>query len=828
LKATLVGATGALFGASTTSHAAVPETVRTAKLAVATGLGGHYFPNKAPLAPVPFMKLPPGAVTPKGWLLGQINLQAHGLNGRMTEVSDYLRFDDNGWVDPTKWGWEELAYWLRGFADLSYVSGDANLLAQGNKWIKAIIAAQQPDGWFGPNAARTSLNGGPDMWPHMPILYAVRSYHEYSGDPAVIPFLTNYFDFVNKQPGSRFGLSWAGFRWADTLDAIYWLYNRTGDSMLLDLADKIHKNSDNYVDNIPTQHNVNFSQGFREPAQYWMQAKDPKLKLASYHDYDNVMGTYGQFAGGGFAGDENWRTGYVDPRQGFETCGIVELMLSHEIMNRITGDPLWADRCEYIAFNSMPAAFDPEQKGTHYVTSANSIQIDRVGKKHGQYGNGTFPMFTFEPGVHNYRCCPHNYGMGWPFYVENTWLATTDNGLCANLYAASEVKAKVGDGTEVHFAEETEYPFGDMVKLTLTTPKSVTFPLYVRIPQWAKSATIKVNGAALPAETSPLSYVIVNKKWVSGDVVTLHFPMSTDVRVWKKNQNSATVDYGPLSFSLDIQEKWSQYAGTADWPQWEVFPQSPWNYGLVLNQTNPAASFDVIKKAGAIADQPFTHDANPIELRAKARKIPNWKADQDSVVEVLQAGPIKSSEPIETITLIPMGAARLRITSFPIIGTGADAKEWPDAGALPAMSASHISDNLDAMLDAQDPAKSGDQAVRRFTWWDHEGTQEWVQHDFTKPMVVSETSVYWFDDTGVGHCRVPQSWQLEYKDGDNWKPVDGASAYGSALDTYNKVTFTPVTTTALRIAVQLQPNASGGVLRWRTNAKPASSNPAQA
>jgi hypothetical protein len=325
-----------------------------------------------------------------------------------------------------------------------------------------------------------------------------------------------------------------------------------------------------------------------------------------------------------------------------------------------------------------------------------------------------------------------------------------------------------------------------------------------------------------------LSYVIVNKKWVSGDVVTLHFPMSTDVRVWKKNQNSATVDYGPLSFSLDIQEKWSQYAGTADWPQWEVFPQSPWNYGLVLNQTNPAASFDVIKKAGAIADQPFTHDANPIELRAKARKIPNWKADQDSVVEVLQAGPIKSSEPIETITLIPMGAARLRITSFPIIGTGADAKEWPDAGALPAMSASHISDNLDAMLDAQDPAKSGDQAVRRFTWWDHEGTQEWVQHDFTKPMVVSETSVYWFDDTGVGHCRVPQSWQLEYKDGDNWKPVDGASAYGSALDTYNKVTFTPVTTTALRIAVQLQPNASGGVLRWRTNAKPASSNPAQA
>ncbi len=74
------------------------------------------------------------------------------------------------------------------------------------------------------------------------------------------------------------------------------------------------------------------------------------------------MGSYGQFPGGGFAADENARPGYHDPRQGFETCGIVEYMHSHQILTRITGDTLWADRCEDLAVNTLPAAFDPRQK----------------------------------------------------------------------------------------------------------------------------------------------------------------------------------------------------------------------------------------------------------------------------------------------------------------------------------------------------------------------------------------------------------------------------------------------------------------------------------
>jgi len=84
-------------------------------------------------------------------------------------------------------------------------------------------------------------------------------------------------------------------------------------------------------------------------------------------------------------------------------------------------------------------------------------------------------MFSYSP-YEVYRCCQHNVSHGWPYYAEELWLATHDGGLCASLYAACDVTAKVGDGAEVTIREETDYPFRDTVTLKLQMPKPVTFP----------------------------------------------------------------------------------------------------------------------------------------------------------------------------------------------------------------------------------------------------------------------------------------------------------------------------------------------------------------
>jgi hypothetical protein len=488
-------------------------------------------------------------------------------------------------------------------------------------------------------------------------------------------------------------------------------------------------------------------------------------------------------------------------------------MHSFEMLVKITGQPLWADRCEEIALNSFPAALTADQKALHYVTCANQIQLDRDNKSPEIQNEGT--MVSYSP-YEVYRCCQHNVSHGWPFYAEELWLATPDNGLCASLYAPCEVSAKAGDGAAVKISEETDYPFRDTVQLRFQTAKPASFPLYLRVPRWCDSASVSVNGEAAGAPCKPLAFIRLQRQWHDGDTVVLRMPMKVAVRQWHKNQDAVSVDCGPLSFSLAIKERFASYgARNPNWPEWEVFPQSPWNYGLVLDEHNPASSFRLIPCEGPVAAQPFTPETAPIKLEAVGRRIPDWQADGNNVVGKLQPSPVKSDQPEEKITLIPMGAARLRLTMFPVIGSGPGAHQWT-APAFKA-SASHCfeGDTLEALDDGLEPSSSNDHDIPRFTWWDHRGTKEWVQLDFPRPKTVTAVQVYWFDDTGNGQCRLPASWRLLYRDGEEWKEITQPATLPVEADKWTTLSFPAVETKALRIETQLRPGFSGGLLGWR-------------
>jgi hypothetical protein len=778
-----------------------------------------YIVNRQPLAPSPFIKLPIGSITPKGWLRHQLELEANGMTGHLEEISKWCKFEGNAWASPQGQGhsgWEELPYWLKGYGDLGYDLKDETIINHARKWVDAVLSSQEADGWFGPRTLKTSLDGKPDLWPHMVMCNVLQSFYEYSGDERVVPFLTRYFKWLNTLPGENFGAGyWPKVRFGDNIETIYWVYNRTGESWLLELARRIHDYMGRWDSGVINWHNVNISQGFREPGVYYQQAVDEKFLQATERNYETVMGAYGQFPGGGFGGDENCRPGYTDPRQGFETCGIVEFMHSFEMLLKISANPVWADRCEELAFNSLPAASTPDLKALHYLTCANQIQLD-TNNKAPEIDNGG-NMFGYSP-FEVYRCCQHNVSHGWPYYAEELWLATSDGGLCASLYSASDVSAKVENGSTVQISETTDYPFADAVALKISTEGTVKFPLYLRVPRWCSDPQLKLNGEALPIRARPLSYIVVDREWKNGDRILLELPRHLAVRKWKKNNNAVSVDYGPLTFSLQIREQWQPYGSNKDWPEYQVFPASAWNYGLVLDPVNPEKSFKVIKRSGPVADQPFSPENAPIEIRAKARKIAAWNKDSYGMVGKLQPSPAKSNERLETVRLIPMGAARLRISSFPVIGTGPDAHEWTTPKRLP-VSASHCfeSDTIEAMVDGLEPKSSNDHSIPRFTWWDHRGSAEWVQYDFGKRRKISSVEVYWFDDTGAGSCRVPQSWRLLYQDGERWKLVESNTDFGTRLDGYNHVEFKPVETTGLRLEAQLKPNFSGGILEWKLN-----------
>lgn len=132
-------------------------------------------------------------------------------------------------------------------------------------------------------------------------------------------------------------------------------------------------------------------------------------------------------------------------------------------------------------------------------------------------------------------------------------------------------------------------------------------------------------------------------------------------------------------------------------------------------------------------------------------------------------------------------------------------------------SASHTfgGDTVDAMLDNILPSASADETVPRFTWWDHKGSSEWVMYTFEKAKTVSEVSVYWFDDTGKGMCRVPKYWNISALVNGKWERIHTNQEHGIKKDQFNTVKFAPVTATALRLEADLQEGFSGGILEWR-------------
>jgi uncharacterized protein len=123
-----------------------------------------------------------------------------------------------------------------------------------------------------------------------------------------------------------------------------------------------------------------------------------------------------------------------------------------------------------------------------------------------------------------------------------------------------------------------------------------------------------------------------------------------------------------------------------------------------------------------------------------------------------------------------------------------------------------------AINDQAVARSSYDQSEGYFHFWPQKGTTEWVEYAFPRETKVAAAAIYWYDDTGHGEVRVPASWRLLYKTAIGWTPVEARSAYGVSKDSMNRVTFTPVVTSALRLEMTLQPEFSAGLLEWAVDA----------
>jgi hypothetical protein len=631
----------------------------------------HYPVNRTPLRPTAFVALPVGAVKPEGWLKDQLNAQANGLTGHLDEFWPSLV--GSGWKGASGESWERGPYYLDGLVPLAYVLDDPRLKEKVKPWIEGILASGKPDGWFGPAKNK-------DRWPLAVALKVLMQYHEATGDPRALEVIKNYFAWLRKARPDWPTQEWRGVRAMENVVAAYWLYRRTGDPAVLEVARSIHDHSydwSGYFTDFPFNeaaitakgypfndrekamlaHVVNVAMAIKHPGVWYQQSGDARDREAVFKGLANLDQHHGQ-AGGRFSGDEHLSG--LRPTQGTEFCGVVETMFSLENLVEVLGDVSLADRLETLAYNAQPGTCTPDYWAHQYDQQANQV-LCSVAKRRWSSNSDTANLYGLEP---HFGCCTANMHQGWPKFVAHLWMATHDQGLAAVAYGPSTVKAKVADGVEVSIREETLYPFRDAIEFTVSAPQAVEFPLHLRIPAWSEGAKAEVGGKTLSVK--PGSFLVVKRLWQPGDKLSLTLPAK--VRAETRFNDAVAIYRGPLLFSLKIAERMDEVKRHhAQLPviDWAVRAGSPWNYALALDRTRPELAVKQFRLATP-GKLPFAQETAPVVLVFEGRQLPEWQMKDNSAGDAPKS-PVASSEPVTRLELIPYGCTRLRITEFPVL-----------------------------------------------------------------------------------------------------------------------------------------------------------------
>jgi hypothetical protein len=610
-----------------------------------------------------------GEITAQGWLEDQLQIQADGLSGHLDEFWPDIK--NSQWFGGTAEGWERAPYWLDGIIPLAYTLDDKVLKAKVERYIDIILKKQDKDGWLGP---KNDDIKNFDIWSQFLALKMLGQYQKATGREDVKVVMLKSLKRINQHISENPLRRWAKSRWFEALIAIHQLYEETGEEWLLETADMLKKQGTDWgglfeknpITEITPKgkwnhlgHVVNNAMAIKANGLYWRQSNDPKDKAAVY-DIIEKLHKYHGMPTGVFTGDECLAG--KNPTQGTELCSVVEYMYSLEILMSIFGDPAFGDSLEKITYNALPATFSPDMWSHQYDQQVNQVKCS-IEKRNWTTNSNESNLFGLEP---NYGCCTSDLSQGWPKFAAHLWMKK-DAGLAAVAYAPCLVETKLDD-KNVKVSVKTDYPFRDKIEITVTTDKPGKFPIYLRIPAWAKSPKIAIGKRTISPK--PGTFHKINRKWKNSTKITLTVPSApTIIRGYN---NAASIQKGPLVYGLKIGEKWKAVNQNKPHRQhphgdWEVHPTTPWNYALSVSEETIGQDITFVEKP--MSKMPFAPDNAPITATVKAVKLPGWKIVNGSA-DTTPKSPVIAEGVIEEVTLIPYGCTNLRIAEFPTLIKG--------------------------------------------------------------------------------------------------------------------------------------------------------------
>ena len=594
----------------------------------------------------------PNEIKPKGWLRRQLEIQAEGLSGNLDKIWPDIR--DSAWIGGSKDGWERVPYWLDGFIPLAFLLDNNDMKARAKKYIDAIISFRKPDGWICP--CNDEDRAGYDTWAVQLITKTLTVYYLCSKDekvpPVIYSALKNYYDLLKAEKIKLF--DWGKHRWFECFIAINFIHEIYNEDWLVELAKMLREQGANYNDAVELwkrplnrwrfdTHIVNLCMMLKSEAVSCGILGENYTDNAEY--LHKILSRYNSTPVGLFTGDECLSG--LSPIQGTELCAVTEQMYSYEILYAFTGEKKWAERLELLAFNALPATISDDMWTHQYVQLSNQIACEKFpGKSLFRTNGSEAHLFGLEP---NFGCCTANFNQGWPKFAMSAFMHSGNTVINA-VPVPSELNA---DGVRILL--ETDYPFKNSFRYTVSTEKDFTF--IIRVPSFAKSITI--DGKITNADEA-----VFNFKANENRIINITF--ETEPYFEARPHSLNTVKCGSLVFSLPIKAEWKAEEYERDgverkfpYCDYELVPQSDWNYAY--------SSDTLTVKTNDIAAVPFSSVNPPVTVTAKAKKI-NW-GFEDGYDTVCAKTP-ESTLPIsdeEEITLIPYGCAKLRMTELPVI-----------------------------------------------------------------------------------------------------------------------------------------------------------------
>jgi len=460
-----------------------------------------------------------------------------------------------------------------------------------------------------------------------------------------------------------------------------------------------------------------------------------------------------------------------------ETCASIANVLWNHRMFLMRGDAKYIDVLERTMYNAVLSGISLEGDRFFYPNVLESI---------GQHQRS--PWFGC-------ACCPSNVARFIPS-VPGFAYASKEDDVYINLFLGSDVTIPTAENN-VRLVQETRFPWEGRVKIRVEPEIASNFAVHVRIPGWARNqpvpsdlysflgespseASLAVNGEPVPLQMDR-GYASLQRNWTRGDTIQLDLPMPVRRIVSHdkvtSNAGKVALQRGPLVYCLE----------------------GPDNGGKVLDLVLPdhadlSPRFQPELLGGMVA---LHGEAETAKRTLDGRIVPDAKRPCVAIPYYAWAhrGPSQ-------MTIWPARTPQ-----------GARPKPADTLTYLSKTTASFVHVSLDAIKDQNVPGDSADSSNLQLDFWPHSGTTEWVQFEWDQGHALSRATVYWFDDTGRGACRVPKSWRILFQAADGrFQPVKHGGPYGTEVDKFNQVEFDPVTTTSLKIEIDLQETWSAGIL----------------